>query len=185
MNILSKSLEILKILLTRKLTIELDRVPYHFKKVPYKKILNWISVNSSFHLKTRKPFGMPVSFQIEPSNLCNLKCDLCRVTLGMKRKPENLDLNVFKKLIDEVGDYVFTIVLWDWGEPLINPDVFEMIRYAADKNIKIVCSSNGQLIRNENFARKIIESGLDSLIVAVDGITHAGWIRMKFIQWVI
>jgi len=83
-----------------------------------------------------------------------------------------MDFNLYKKFIDEVGDYVFLILLWDWGEPFLNPSIYEMISYAKQKGIKLVSSTNGHLFKDREQANKLIASGLDSIIFAVDGISQ-------------
>lgn len=172
MDILSKVYKALKALVTRKVTIECDRIPYHFENVPYKKIINWILVEISIFFKPDRPWGMPTHLQIEPSTYCNIKCALCPVTEGMDRPAGNMDWDLFKKLIDEAGDYVFLILLWDWGEPFLNPSIYKMIAYAKTKGIKIVSSTNGILFKEEKHADEVIRSGLDSIIFAIDGISQ-------------
>ena len=160
-TLLFKSALIIKTLLTGRITIELDRIPFQLSNVPYKKIFNWILVNISFLLKLEKPWGYPTHVQIEPSNHCNLDCPMCPVTIGMNRSKEHLDLSVYKNFIDEVGDYLLAIVLWDWGEPFMNTELLDMISYATQKNIKVVTSTNGHFLNINNNADKIIQSGLD------------------------
>jgi radical SAM protein with 4Fe4S-binding SPASM domain len=163
---------VIKSLFTRSLTFEFDRVPYKFKKIPLKKLLNYVIAIASAKLKTKRPWGYPIFLQIEPSSNCNLKCPMCPVTDGINRSSGNLNFSILKKIIDQIGEYIFVAILWDWGEPFLNPDLFKMINYARLKGIKLVCSTNGQLIRNVEHAEKIVDSGLDSLIFAIDGITQ-------------
>jgi radical SAM protein with 4Fe4S-binding SPASM domain len=169
-----------KTLITRKVTIELDRIPYHIEKMSLKKILNWIFIEICASLKTKRSFGFPVYLQIEPTNHCNLRCIGCPVTIGMGRPGEHMNVEVFKKLMDEIGNYVFTVTLWDWGEPFLNPHVFEIIKLAKQKKIKVVSSTNGHLLKKIDHCDKIIESGLDSLIIALDGITQETYERFRY-----
>jgi len=83
-----------------------------------------------------------------------------------------MELDLFKKFIDEVGEYVFLIILWDWGEPFLNPAVYEIISYAKGKGIKLVSSTNGHIFAKAEHAERVVNSGLDTLIFAVDGITQ-------------
>jgi radical SAM protein with 4Fe4S-binding SPASM domain len=171
-RIVLKANKALKALLTREVQIDCDGIPYFFRNVPLKKLKNWLLVESSLLFRPSKPWGWPTHLQIEPTNLCNLRCPLCPVTEGLKRDKGHMDLDLFKKFIDETGDYVFLIILWDWGEPFLNPGVYEMISYAKGKDIKLVSSTNGHIFAKEDHARKVINSGLDVLIFAVDGITQ-------------
>jgi radical SAM protein with 4Fe4S-binding SPASM domain len=171
-GIVSKSYQAIKALTTRQVRIECDRIPYHFDNVPLIKLLNWLAVETSIYFKPGHPWGWPTHLQIEPTNRCNLRCALCPVTIGMDRPSGDMEFNLFKKIIDEIGDYVFLILLWDWGEPFLNPAIYEMISYAKKKGIKLVSSTNGHLFKKIEQADKLIASGLDSIIFAVDGISQ-------------
>ena len=83
-----------------------------------------------------------------------------------------MEFDTFRKFIDEVGDYLFLILLWDWGEPLLNPRLFDMVAYAKAKGIKLVTSTNAHLLTDRDMCRRLIESGLDTVIVAVDGLSQ-------------
>lgn len=174
-----KSYEAIKALATRRILIECDSIPYEFQDVPLKKILNWIFVETSIFLKATKPWGWPTHLQIEPTNLCNLKCVLCPVTEGMDRPSGYLSFDIFKKFIDEGGSYIFIILLWDWGEPFLNPDVYDMITYAKKMDIKIVSSTNGHIFSAGDHAEKVVRSGLDTLIFALDGISQCTYERYR------
>lgn len=170
--LISKSFNAIKALVSRTIIIEGDRIPYHFHNVPIKKILNWITVEASIYVKPERPWGWPTHLQIEPSALCNLKCGFCPVTTGMDRPTGYMAFNTFKKVIDEIGDYVFLILLWDWGEPFLNPAVYDMIAYAKHREIKTVSSTNGHIFARGDHAERLVRSGIDSIIFAVDGISQ-------------
>ena len=63
------------------------------------------------------------------------------------------------------------MVLWDWGEPLMNPELPAMIRYAAERDIKAVTSTNGHFFKHEDYIAELLQSGLSTLIVAVDSVS--------------
>jgi radical SAM protein with 4Fe4S-binding SPASM domain len=171
-DLITKSYAALKALLTRRVTIVCDNIPFEFYDVPLKKLLNRHLVHASFHLKPGDPWGWPTHLQIEPDAHCNLHCVVCPVTTGLGRPIGRMEFRIFQKLIDEVGDYLFLILLWDWGEPFLNPDVYEMIAYAKEKGIQLVSSTNGHLLIRGRHVDDVIRSGLDWLIVAVDGVTQ-------------
>ncbi|OGW43328.1 MAG: hypothetical protein A2Y66_00945 [Nitrospirae bacterium RBG_13_41_22] len=165
-----KSFNAINVLLTRRLLIECDRIPYEFHHLPMKKILNWILVETSILLKPEKPWGWPTHLQVEPSTLCNLRCAFCPVTTGLNRPTGHMTFDIFKKAIDEIGDYLFLILLWDWGEPFLNPEIYEMIAYAKQRDIKIVSSTNGHVFAKGDHAKRLVRSGIDAIIFAIDGI---------------
>ena len=154
-----------------KFTFEL--LPYEVEGLSAKKIGNFFLAGLNQFLLPSRPVGQPVIAQVEPTNFCNLSCPLCLTTSQTNSRPKAiLSLNAFQKFIDEVGDYLLLIVLWNWGEPFLNPDIFEMIAYAKSKNIIVHSSTNGNVKFDAEKAHKLVDSGLDSLVFAVDGATQ-------------
>jgi len=150
--------------------ISIFRNPRNFLKIP-----NAITVSVSYGMAklTGRSIsaGYPFMMMIEPTNICNLRCPLCITgSKLMTRDDGMMSLDHFKLLIDEMGPYLFHLTLWSQGEPFVNRQFLEMVKYATSKGIKTMTSTNGHfLVEN---ADKIVESGLGTLIVAVDGATQ-------------
>lgn len=106
---------------------------------------------------------------IENTGKCNLKCPMCPREFG-EYPAEDFDFNLFKRIIDEIHEGTELVFPWGLGEPLINPDIYRMIRYCKDAGICTVVSTNATLLNRER-GRKLIEAGLDHLIIAFDGTT--------------
>lgn len=166
-------------LMTRRMRIYSDKIPYEFTNLSLRKIINACKVELSLIFHPSRPWGWPVHLMVEPSTFCNLQCTLCPVTVGLDRPQGFMDLSLFRKLIDEVGEYVFTLLLWDWGEPFLNPQIFLMIAYAKKKGIKVISSTNGHLFIQAEQADAVIHSGLDTLIFAMDGVTQETYQRYR------
>jgi radical SAM protein with 4Fe4S-binding SPASM domain len=64
------------------------------------------------------------------------------------------------------------MVLWTWGEPFLNPDIFKMIKYAVSRDILVHSSTNGNVVFDDAAADKLVGSGLTSLVFAMDGATQ-------------
>jgi len=164
----------------RKLKFRFELLPYEVRDIRYKKIVNFFAAGLNQFFLPASPLGRPVIAQVEPANFCNLSCPLCLTTSETGSRPKALlPFNTFKKFIDEAGDYLLLIVLWNWGEPFLNPDIFRMIAYAKSRNIVVHSSTNGNLKFSEEKAEKLIGSGLDSLVVAVDGATQETYSRYR------
>lgn len=157
---------------TRRSYIELDQMPFKYDRIPYKKLLNWIMVEAGIHFNSEKPWGFPTHLHIEPSTLCNLRCAFCPVTTGMERPTGLMPPEVFKKTIDELSAYLFLVLLWDWGEPFLNPEIYDMIAYAKQKDVRMVSSTNGHVFSQHSNADKLVRSGIDAIIFAIDGISQ-------------
>lgn len=169
---MKKILQALHALISKEISFECDHIPHTFTNVPLKKIMNWLLTEGSTRIRPGRPWGYPTLMFVEPTNFCNLKCTLCPVTEGLNRERKRLDYNTFTKVIDELADYLLLILLWDWGEPFMNPDVYKMIRYGKKKGIQLISSTNGLLFANMEHAENVVDSGLDTLVFAVDGITQ-------------
>jgi radical SAM protein with 4Fe4S-binding SPASM domain len=115
----------------------------------------------------------PLHLDIAITNVCNLECTFCartvRVEEGKWRKAEHMSLELFKKIIDEaveLGTYSINLNLLN--EPLIHPKLIEMVRYAKEKGIiDVFFHSHGGLLTGDK-AEKLLESGLDRLLISVD-----------------
>jgi len=116
--------------------------------------------------------GMPVSISIEPTTSCNLRCPECPSGLRAFSRPTGmLQPDFFEKVIDELSPDLLYLILYFQGEPYLNKNLFEMIRYASQKKIYTATSTNAHYLDDDN-ARKTIESGLDRLIISIDGTTQ-------------
>lgn len=115
---------------------------------------------------------LPVFISLEPSNVCNLHCPECPVGVRTEKvRPINIDLGLSKKLIDSLSETLTHVIFYFQGEPFMNAQFLELVKYARSKNILTSTSTNGQLINNER-AKQIVESGLDRLIISIDGTTQ-------------
>ncbi|RPI26131.1 MAG: radical SAM protein [Acidobacteria bacterium] len=113
--------------------------------------------------------ALPITLIVENTAKCNLKCPMCPREFGYY-PPEDFDFHLFKHLVDEIRHQTELIFPWGGGEPLMNPDLFKMIRYCKDADIFTVVSTNATLLNQERSVR-LLESGLDHLIIAFDGTT--------------
>lgn len=159
----------LKTFVTRRLVLTFDKIDFTYTGLSWKRLCNWFLAELSYVLKTERAWAYSTHLQIEPANVCNLRCPVCHIVTD--DKPGGLlKFGDFRTLIDEVGDYLLFLHFWGWGEPFLNQDFFSMIRYAKDKGIKIITSTNGHFFEDEQNVDRLIHSGLDALIFALDGV---------------
>ncbi len=145
-------------------------------KLTPRRLWNISKVYGSFYATkwTGKPiqWGMPFTISVEPTTACNLRCPECPSGLRAFTRPTgNLKEDFFRETIDEMGKDLTWLIFYFQGEPYINPNFLEMVNYAHKKGIYTITSTNGHFLNDEN-ARKTIESGLDRLIISVDGTTQ-------------
>ncbi|MCP4724559.1 MAG: radical SAM protein [bacterium] len=115
--------------------------------------------------------GYPVVLSIEPTSFCNLKCPQCPTGMGaLMRDSGYMGMELYRSILDELAKYITTIQLYFQGEPFMNEHLPEMIAYAKSRNIYTVTSTNGHFLTDEKIG-KIIDAGLDALIVGLDGVS--------------
>jgi len=154
----------------RELSFTFDRAPLTARRISTKKLVNLFRVGINRVLPVSRALGYPYMAHVSPSGLCDLRCDVCPAHDPLAKGKALLPLETYKRLIDEAGDYLIYVILWSWGEPFLNPDFSRMVAYARERNILTVTSSNMNRL-SDGQAAEIVESGLDLLIVALDGTT--------------
>jgi radical SAM protein with 4Fe4S-binding SPASM domain len=126
----------------------------------------------------RIPAG-PEGLMVEPSSLCNLRCPLCPTGMRVtKRDRPSLSFEQFKAAL---GIYRYTlryITFWNYGEPLLNRELPEMVGYASRYAIETQISTNGAFLDDE-WASRLMEAGLTRLIVSIDTPHEALYARYR------
>ena len=145
-------------------------------KLNFPKVWNAAKVWSSYQLSklTGKPiqWGLPISISIEPTTSCNLRCPECPSGLREFTRPTGmLQKDFFRQTIDDIHKELLYLIFYFQGEPYLNPDFLDMVKYAHDKGIYTATSTNAHYLTDEK-ARKTVESGLDRLIISIDGTTQ-------------
>lgn len=103
------------------------------------------------------------------THLCNLKCVHCYNDSGANRGISEVTTAEAKHVLDDLAKFGVPSVLFSGGEPLIRPDLFELLAYAAEKGLRTVISTNGTLITSE-MAKKIKERQVSYVGISLDGI---------------
>jgi radical SAM protein with 4Fe4S-binding SPASM domain len=117
-------------------------------------------------------WGMPISISFEPTTSCNLRCPECPSGLRAFTRPTGmLEPSFFRKTIDDIAGRLQYLIFYFQGEPYLNKDFLELVKYASSKKIYTATSTNAHYLNDEN-SRKTVESGLDRLIISIDGTTQ-------------
>ena len=148
------------------------------KHMTLKRFMNFTRAELNRMMKREVLNSYPYILKMESTNICNLRCAYCydgrRMPVQGERPYGRMTFENFKKLIDEVGLYLFKINLYGFGEPLLFPETLEMIQYASKNNIGIGISSNLNFT-DADLPRRIVESGLEVLIFSCHGITQESY----------
>lgn len=118
--------------------------------------------------------SIPYIFVFEVTNVCNLKCPFCLTGKGISggRDVRHMKYEEAKEILDAVGDYIYFLQVYTWGEPLLNKDLIKIIEYAKQKNIYVMLSTNATAMTPE-YNNRLLDSGIDYITVAIDGGSNA------------
>jgi MoaA/NifB/PqqE/SkfB family radical SAM enzyme len=152
-------------------------------RVSVKKILNaghcWFA--QKFRFVKASPFPFMINFELW--NECNAQCTFCRTDTGdiYDQNPANegkapvpkgkMSLDMYKEIIDQSKDHILIAVLYVNGEPLMYTDLYEAIKYASDRGVATLISTNGELLTEKNIT-KLLAAGLDFIKIAISGFSQ-------------
>ena len=134
--------------------------------VNYRKRWNEVPLN-------RTSTRVPLHIDIEATSNCNLKCTMCPRTVFINAnsfwKVENFDLEKFKNIIIEAGSKGTTALKLQYlGEPLMNRDIFDMIKFAKENRfIDVMFNTNATNLTKDK-SIKLLESGIDKISFSFD-----------------
>jgi radical SAM protein with 4Fe4S-binding SPASM domain len=116
----------------------------------------------------------PYIYTVDTGNVCNLRCPLCPTGYhGLERRQSLMRLAEFQGIINKIKPYAIEVIMHNWGEPFLNPDILPMIQYAGKNRVGTTISSNLNLVnRTEKFLEEVVDAGLDHLTVSIDGTTQ-------------
>jgi MoaA/NifB/PqqE/SkfB family radical SAM enzyme len=100
--------------------------------------------------------------QIEPTRRCNLNCKIC-MRPGLNETSALLSLEDFRKVLD--SSHIRHVALHGWGEPLLNPILFQMVRYAESQGVSTEVTTNATLLQKNT--ERIFASGLSSIVFGI------------------
>lgn len=145
------------------------------------KVVNRARLLFDFLVRREKTKGLPLEIGVEIINVCNLRCIMCPYgeMVAKKTRPQKkMSFSLFKKIIDEIASFAELIYLHGLGEPLLHPQIFEFINYAKEKDIRVGISTNVMLLDKKR-SKKLLDSGIDYLILAMDGATKETYEKIR------
>ena len=147
-----------------------------------KKIWNALRTELAYRSRRIDVRSMPYILFLEPLYYCNLDCPLCdRQVFPDARKNDagKLSMELFDRLLDEAGDYLFQCQIFGQGEPLLDwQRTRQIIEKSHRRRIFTLLSTNCTLV-TPKIAEEVIASGLDHLVCAIDGISQESYVRYR------
>jgi len=143
-----------------------------------KKIRTLFRIFWAFNRRKISLSYFPIRFWIESTNVCNLKCPMCPNDSIEPEKKGFMNFDLFKRIIDEISEFSQDIYLHHRGEPLLHPEIFEMIKYAKNKGLHSKLHTNATRLTEEK-SINLLESGLDFVSFSFDGYTKESYEKMR------
>ncbi len=134
-----------------------------------------LSYYMSKALKRPVHWGMPLSMSIEPTTACNLRCPECPSGLrSFTRDTGSLQQDQYLNTLDQVASHLMYLILYFQGEPYIHPRFLDLVSEAHNRGVYTITSTNAHFLDEKN-AEKTVRSGLDRLIISIDGSTQSSY----------
>ncbi len=144
-----------------------------------RKWANLATVEVERKLRRVRVKGRPYILFIDPCNYCNLRCPLCATGRNDLGRPQAmLSFEHFKRYFDPFAPYLFEVNMHNWGESLLNKQVYQMIDHAQRSNVGTNLSSNFVKLDSSDLDN-ILDSGLEYLIASVDGTTPESYEKYR------
>uniref|UniRef100_A0A7V4N3J9 Pre-heme d1 synthase n=1 Tax=Thermodesulfobacterium geofontis TaxID=1295609 RepID=A0A7V4N3J9_9BACT len=99
---------------------------------------------------------------------CNLRCIHCYAKADNKRAPDELDTEEGYKLLEDLAQFGSPVILFSGGEPLVRPDILDLIYKAVNLGLRTVISTNGVLI-DDSLAKELKRLGVSYVGISLDG----------------
>ena len=130
-----------------------------------------------FMTQAEHNFNLPKNLYLETTNRCNLRCRGCILYDGRREPERDISLRDFYLITDQLTD-LERVTLHGVGEPLLNPDLPEMIRHLKKRKVYTLFNSNGILLDKKR-QHDLIRAGLDELRISLDAASPEGYKRIR------
>jgi radical SAM protein with 4Fe4S-binding SPASM domain len=143
------------------------------------KLLNKAVIEHEQHNRSRVLSGYPYKMVIDASDVCSLHCVFCPTGQGRRKASASmLSLPNFKIILDKLGNHLLNIDFFNWGEPLLNKDIYRLVRHAKTYGITCAISTNFNTFEKTG-PRDMVLSGLDFLDISLDGVNQESYEKYR------
>ncbi len=150
-----------------------------------------INLENRTRLEEVLPLSTPMILFVDPASTCNFKCTFCptgdrELIKGTGRWQGRMKLDIYKKIIDDLHEFdqpLKVLRLYKEGEPLLNNNLAEMVRYAKKSGaVKYIdTTTNGYLLDLERI-KPILDAGLDRINISVDGLSDKQFLEFTRVK---
>ncbi len=142
------------------------------------KLWRMAGILAEYRLRRERLRSLPLRLWIETASCCNLRCIMCPNRDMPAARKGLMEIGLFRKIIDECAAFAGDVYLHHRGEPLLNPALYDMIKYARAAGLKTRFHSNGTLLNAERID-KLLEAGPDLVSFSVDGFAKESYEQIR------
>lgn len=158
--------------------------PLAFKKRNLSAFSNFLLSKYEMYTGAGKVASSPYYLCLDPSDVCQLRCPTCPTGLENESRRQKSLPTVYRSerrklspdlcaaLLDELGERLFLVMFYNYGEPLLNPRLPELVHMASTRGITTEVHSNLSLTLSDGQIDALLGSGLDRLSASVDGFSQ-------------
>ncbi|MFA6092759.1 MAG: radical SAM protein [Elusimicrobiota bacterium] len=142
------------------------------KRGLWRKLANYLLVESELAMGRTRLLGKPYWMTVDPASFCQLRCPFCPTGAGRNVRPKaRMSLESFERILRDLGPTLIHIDFMNWGEPLLNADIYSMVAAAKRFKIDSMLSTN-LLALDRDSAERMVDCGLDRVTLSIDGLTQ-------------
>lgn len=162
-----------------------EHVVQEIKRQPDENLFRYLFYRYRYDVfpQTQQLDDFPPCLQIEPSSVCNYRCVFCYQTDREFTLPKNgymglMSLDLFKWVIDQAAGNVEAVTLASRGEPLLCPQIEEMLAYVSGKFLALKINTNAWYL-DERKAHAILQSGANTLVISADAASEPLYSQLR------
>lgn len=159
----------------RWLAVSLVRKPWFLQSRPY----HFLSSLRAKSISRQVPGRPPACLYVETTNLCDAKCIICSHPV-MQRTKRTMETELYERAIDQAAALgIPRAQLNATGEPLLDKNISSRIAYAKSRGISFVTLFSNASMLTEDMGMKLLDSGLDLIVLSLDGLTAREFERVR------
>lgn len=145
------------------------------KRLTFRRLINMAILIFELKVRRKELKSSPIIARINTMPFCNLKCTGCYLQINkndLNATKKIMSFDEYRTILSKLSPYLLLVVLYDEGEPLLNKDIYKMIKHNHQLNINTSIATNLSMKLSDINIENIVSSGLDRLQVAIDGFTQ-------------
>ena len=153
------------------------------RNITYSRLANYITARVGYWCSniTGNVYlnAKPISASVEPANYCNLSCPHCPTGRKLiEKKDSRMSMEDFTSYIDALLPELMYLNLYFQGEPFLNKNLVDMVKYASEKGVFVCISTNANAL-TESVLAELSKSGIGRLIICLDGATAESYSKYR------